>query len=109
MQQKFILLTQSLFTFLVILPGIVLPHQRNTAYLHAVRIVTTSTAASRPRDGYGIYESCDPHFAIPCYHRLNYIAAGGFSEIIDYSAFSPDTTIYDIMAYATYANLVGMK
>jgi hypothetical protein len=109
MQQKFILLTQSLFTFLLIFPGIILPHQRNTAYLHAVRIVTTSTAASRPRDGYGIYESCDPHFAIVCYDRLNYIAAGGFSEIMDYSAFSSDTTIYDVMAYATYANLIGMK
>jgi hypothetical protein len=109
MQQKFILLTQSLFTLLAVLPGIILPHHRNTAYLHAVRIVTMSTAASRPLDGYGIYESCDPHFATVCYNRLNYIAAGGFSEIVDYSAFSPDTTIYDIIAYANYANLVGMK
>lgn len=109
MQQKFILLTQSLFTFLVILPGIILPHQHNTAYLRAVSTRTMSTAASRPRDGYGIYESCDPHFAILCYDRLNYIAAGGFSEIMDYSAFSSDTTIYDVMAYATYANLIGMK
>jgi hypothetical protein len=115
MLQKFILLTQSLFAFLLILPGVILPHQRSTAiYLQAVstRTMSTramSTAASRPRDGYGIYESCDPHFAIVCYDRLNYIAVGGFSEIMDYSAFSSDTTIYDVVAYATYANLIGMK
>jgi hypothetical protein len=109
MLQKFILLTQSLFAFLLILPGVMFPHQRNTAYMHAVSTRAMSTAASRPRDGYGIYESCDPHFTDLCYNRLNYIAAGGFSEIMDYSAFSSDTTIYDVIAYATYANLIGMK
>jgi hypothetical protein len=109
MQQKFILLTQSLFAFLLILPGAISPYHRNTAYMHTVSTRAMSTRASRPRDGYGIYESCDPHFTILCYGRLNYIAAGGFSEIMDYSAFSSDTTIYDVMGYATYANLIGMK
>ena len=104
MQKKHTLATQSIFTFLLVLSGLFLPHQRDTAHTHRL-----SAAASRPPDGYGIYESCDPHRVSICDGRLNNIAAGGFSEVMDYSAFSSDTTISDIIAYAAYAHQVGMK
>jgi len=37
------------------------------------------------------------------------MAAGGFSEVMNYSSFSSDTTIDDLIAYATYASQLGLK
>ena len=104
MQKTHILLVQSVFTLLLVLPVIALPHRISSGHLR-----TTVSALSRPTDGFGTYESCDPHLASICDARLNAIAAGGFSEVMNYAAFSSDTTISDVIAYAAFAHLIGLK
>lgn len=106
MPKQSILLTHGLVVFLLILSGVILPHQHNTEHTHTLSV---TAAAARPADGYGIYESCDPHRVTNCDGRLNNIAAAGFSEVMNYSAFEYDTTINDVIAYASYAHQVGMK
>ena len=60
-----------------------------------------------PTDGYGLFESWDPSDTTNAYARLDTMAAGGFSVVMNYTLISAHAT--DMINYINHAATKGLK
>lgn len=110
MKRKRTLALGLLLVAIIVLAVIVLDPALRAYIAHMrvrVGISPFTTSSTAPKDGYGIYESCNPTQAATCFAHLNTMAAAGFKLVINYDEMYGDANFQK--AYLDHAQLAGMK